>query len=111
MARTILITGATGFTGGKLARRLAAQGECVRALVRDRSKAPSLAADGIDVRVGQLTSLTALGLTTNRQALRYQWPRHRPRSNGHDSHQCSRGPERIAPKMAAPRITTAENNA
>ncbi len=57
MARTILVTGATGFTGGKLARRLAAQGESVRALVRDGAKARSLAADGIDVRVGQLTSL------------------------------------------------------
>jgi dihydroflavonol-4-reductase len=57
MARTILVTGATGFTGGKLARRLVAQGENVRALVRERSKAPALAAEGIDVRVGQLTSL------------------------------------------------------
>ena len=57
MARTILVTGATGFTGGNLARRLAAQGDSVRALVRDRAKAASLAADGIDVRVGQLTSL------------------------------------------------------
>jgi len=57
MARTILVTGATGFTGGNLARRLAARGESVRALVRDASQAPSLAADGIDVRVGQLTSL------------------------------------------------------
>lgn len=57
MARTILVTGATGFTGGSLARRLAAHGESVRALVRDETKAQSLAADGIDVRVGQLTSL------------------------------------------------------
>lgn len=57
MARTILVTGATGFTGGNLARRLAAQGESVRALVRDGAKAQSLAAQGIDVRVGQLTSL------------------------------------------------------
>ena len=57
MARTILVTGATGFTGGKLARRLVAQGENVRALVRERSRAQALAADGIDVRVGQLTSL------------------------------------------------------
>lgn len=57
MARTILVTGATGFTGGKLARRLAAQGEKVRALVRDEAKGRSLPADGIDVRVGQLTSL------------------------------------------------------
>jgi nucleoside-diphosphate-sugar epimerase len=57
MPRTILVTGATGFTGGKLARRLASQGESVRALVRDSAKAQSLAADGIDVRVGELTSL------------------------------------------------------
>lgn len=57
MARTILVTGATGFTGGNLARRLAARGENVRALVRDGAKAQSLAAQGIDVRVGQLTSL------------------------------------------------------
>lgn len=57
MPRTILVTGATGFTGGKLARRLATQGENVRALVRDRGKAQALAADGIDVRIGQLTSL------------------------------------------------------
>jgi len=57
MARTILVTGATGFTGGNLARRLAAQGDSVRALVRDPAKASSLAARGIDVRIGQLTSL------------------------------------------------------
>ena len=57
MGRTILVTGATGFTGANLARRLAAQGETVRALVRDAAKAESLAAHGIDVRVGQLTSL------------------------------------------------------
>ncbi|MGH8319468.1 MAG: NAD-dependent epimerase/dehydratase family protein [Steroidobacteraceae bacterium] len=57
MARTILITGATGFTGGHLARRLAAQGENVRALVRTAAKAEALAAAGIDVRVGRLTSL------------------------------------------------------
>ncbi|MGH8290670.1 MAG: NAD-dependent epimerase/dehydratase family protein [Steroidobacteraceae bacterium] len=57
MARTILITGATGFTGGHLARRLAAQGDKVRALVRDAAKAKALAAAGIEVRVGELTSL------------------------------------------------------
>ncbi|MGH8295663.1 MAG: NAD(P)H-binding protein, partial [Steroidobacteraceae bacterium] len=56
MARTILVTGATGFTGGNLARRLAAQGDSVRALVRDAARAESLLASGIDVRVGQLTS-------------------------------------------------------
>jgi dihydroflavonol-4-reductase len=57
MPRTILVTGATGFTGGNLARRLAAQGDRVRALVRDAARADSLMAGGIDVRVGELTSL------------------------------------------------------
>jgi dihydroflavonol-4-reductase len=57
MARTILVTGATGFTGGKLARRLVDQGVSVRALLRSREKAQSLVADGVDVRIGQLTSL------------------------------------------------------
>ena len=57
MARTILVTGATGFTGGNLARRLVAHGNTVRALVRDPAKAKELAASGIDVRGGQLTSL------------------------------------------------------
>ncbi len=56
MPRTILVTGATGFTGGHLARRLAARGDNVRALVRDPEKAAGLTAAGIDVRVGQLTS-------------------------------------------------------
>ena len=57
MPRTILVTGATGFTGGNLARRLVGRGDKVRALVRDAARAESLAADGIDVRVGELTSL------------------------------------------------------
>jgi nucleoside-diphosphate-sugar epimerase len=57
MARTILVTGATGFTGRNLARRLAAQGANVRALVRDATRATSLSGDGIEARVGELTSL------------------------------------------------------
>jgi len=56
MSRTILVTGATGFTGGNLARRLAAQRHNVRVLVRDAATVPLLAADGIDARLGQLTS-------------------------------------------------------
>src|SRR5262249_52896709 len=40
----ILVTGATGTTGGELVNRLSARGVAVRALVRDRTKAARLAA-------------------------------------------------------------------
>jgi nucleoside-diphosphate-sugar epimerase len=52
---TALVTGATGFTGGHLARRLAAQGDRVRALVRNREKAGPIAEAGLDVVVGDIT--------------------------------------------------------
>ena len=51
----ILVTGATGFTGGHLARRLARDGHEVRALVRPGSSAESLADAGIELFEGQLT--------------------------------------------------------
>ena len=49
-----LVTGATGFTGGHLARTLAARGHSVLALVRDARQAPSLRGAGIEVVVGDL---------------------------------------------------------
>ena len=45
----VLVTGATGFTGGHLARRLRAHGDTVRVMVRDVARAESLAAAGCAV--------------------------------------------------------------
>jgi dihydroflavonol-4-reductase len=54
----VLVTGATGFTGGHLARTLAARGDTVRALVR--SAAPALAAAGIETVPGDLRDAPAI---------------------------------------------------
>lgn len=50
----ILVTGATGKVGSRLAKRLAARGDGVRALVRDAAKATDLAPHGIELAVGDL---------------------------------------------------------
>ncbi len=50
----ILLTGATGKTGGALARELVNKGVPVRALVRDAEKAASLQAAGIELIVGDV---------------------------------------------------------
>jgi nucleoside-diphosphate-sugar epimerase len=51
----VLVTGATGFTGGHLARGLVRRGHTVRALVRDETAATALRADGVELSVGDLT--------------------------------------------------------
>jgi dihydroflavonol-4-reductase len=60
-----LVTGATGFTGGHLARTLAAQGSSVRALVRDTSgRAAALASAGVSLVCGDLRDRDALDKAT-----------------------------------------------
>jgi dihydroflavonol-4-reductase len=57
----VLVTGATGFTGGHLARALASQGCAVRALVRDpASCAAAFASAGIRIAAGDLRDPAAL---------------------------------------------------
>ena len=60
----VLVTGATGFTGGHLARALARRGDEVRALVRDAGKARPLADAGITLEVGDLADAASLDRAT-----------------------------------------------
>jgi dihydroflavonol-4-reductase len=56
----VLVTGATGFTGGHLARSLAAAGCDVHALVRDAGRASPLAADGVVLHTGDIRDAGAV---------------------------------------------------
>jgi nucleoside-diphosphate-sugar epimerase len=60
-----LVTGATGFTGGHLARSLAARGDTVSALVRIESAATeALARSGVALAMGDLRDPAALAAAT-----------------------------------------------
>jgi len=54
----ILLTGATGYTGGQLMRALLQRGHRVRALVRNAQQAPAVEDAGAEAFVGQITSET-----------------------------------------------------
>ncbi len=56
----VLVTGASGFTGGHLARALCSRGDEVRALVRDPGRAAGLAAAGIELARGDLLDAASL---------------------------------------------------
>src|SRR5262245_25080857 len=55
-----LITGATGFLGEHLTRRLLADGACVRILVRVPEKAQPLVEAGAELVTGEITDGAAL---------------------------------------------------
>ncbi len=61
----VLVTGATGFTGGHLARHLVAGGDQVRALVRDRAAARDLADAGVELVTGDLERREDLDAAVN----------------------------------------------
>ncbi len=56
----VLVTGATGFVGSHIVRKLLSEGHTVRALVRPSSKLGPLEAAGVELHVGDLTDPTSL---------------------------------------------------
>jgi uncharacterized protein YbjT (DUF2867 family) len=65
----VLLTGATGYVGGRLLRALVARGEAVRCLVRDAARVAARLVPGVDVVTGDVTDRAALdaalkGITT-----------------------------------------------
>jgi nucleoside-diphosphate-sugar epimerase len=59
-AERILVTGATGFTGGHLCERLTREGYAVRALVRDRNRCAELSRWGVEIHTGDLRDTASL---------------------------------------------------
>lgn len=57
----ILVTGATGKVGSRLAKRLAQRADQVRALVRDEARAADLRAAGVELAKGDLLDAASLG--------------------------------------------------
>jgi uncharacterized protein YbjT (DUF2867 family) len=60
VVKVILLTGATGRTGGKAALELAARKLAVRALVRNADKAAALKTAGVELAIGDVDDATAL---------------------------------------------------
>lgn len=70
-AETALVTGATGFLGARLVRRLRSRGTRVRVLVRSAEKAGSLAGQGAEVVVGDITDIDRLRRAADGAAVIY----------------------------------------
>jgi nucleoside-diphosphate-sugar epimerase len=64
-AMTVLVTGATGFLGARLVRRLLRDGCRVRVLVRSAAKAQAFAGRGAEVVLGDITDADRLRLAAD----------------------------------------------
>ena len=58
--QTAFVTGATGFAGGSVARRLRSENCTARTLVRRTSDAGTLTATGCELRCGDITGTASL---------------------------------------------------
>jgi nucleoside-diphosphate-sugar epimerase len=67
----VLVTGATGFLGAPLVRRLLAEGARVRVLVRSAAKAEPLRAQGAELAVGEITDGDAVHAALDHVAVVY----------------------------------------
>ncbi|MCI0454007.1 MAG: SDR family oxidoreductase [Candidatus Dadabacteria bacterium] len=56
----VFVTGGTGFIGGHLIKRLLRDGACIKALVRDSSKAEELRKLGVEIIIGDVTDKTSI---------------------------------------------------
>ena len=61
----VLVTGATGFTGGHLVRSLASRGYTVRALVRQDTQARELEHAGVEASLGSLQDRASIARAVN----------------------------------------------
>lgn len=57
---TVLVTGATGFVGGAVARQLLARGDHVRVVVRSADRAADLRISGAEVHIGDVSDKASL---------------------------------------------------
>jgi uncharacterized protein YbjT (DUF2867 family) len=96
-----LVTGVTGFVGGRLARRLAGDGVEVRGLVRDRGRAADLERCGIDLHEGDVLDSETLAGAGAGVDVAYYLVHGMGRGSGSDFAQRERESARNFARMAA----------